>query len=783
MILLPTLKRLWLVLSILGLALPAFAQTASLPSEFGGTPATRPITVRDMIEMSKLADPTYFRGGSPPQGRVGSFSPDRSRFIIVTEKGDLAANTNTCRMLLWNSADALRGNGAPRKLLEMTSSSIRNAIDGSSIVWAPDNETITFIGENVGEEQQVFSLNTRTGTLKRLTEHATSVRSLSFDASQSRMAYIAEHAYEELWNNDTRKSGIVVDEQFLADLMTGRNGYRYRGRPYEFDLFLQDKDGTRPLHFNRKLELWSAGSGPWLSPDGERVIAVTRVPNREVLPHWSEYRDVILQKSLDYQNSGGHGHSDESTFLSYEMIEARTGRSRVLLNAPISRPSPVVWSPNSASVVLSGVFLPLDVSDARERDERAQRAFTVEIDVTSGEITRVGERCQQAVRWDAVTKELTCMAEATGSGDAIDKPLPLVQFAKDGKQWREVSSRPPQPGDLVEVVLREDMNMTPKLYVRRSGEKNEILFWDLNPQFRDLRFAKVEEVSWEWAKGQRASGGLYYPLDYRPGQRYPLVIQTHAWNRNRFWIDGPWTTAYAAQALATRGIAVLQLDDGYFPDRFGADGQRREVEKALSIYRSAISFLDGRGLIDVRRVGIIGFSHTCFYVKYALAHAPSLFAAASIAEGEDGGYFRYMTGANNYVDENSLYGGPPVGPHLQEWLRLAPGFNLHQVQTPVWINSLNPRFLLGDWEWFDGLRLLHKPVEMVMLEDEQHIVKKPANRMISQGGNVDWFDFWLNGHEDPDPAKSKQYSRWRQLRKLHEDNAQKRKTDPPSSKN
>jgi len=24
-----------------------------------------------------------------------------------------------------------------------------------------------------------------------------------------------------------------------------------------------------------------------------------------------------------------------------------------------------------------------------------------------------------------------------------------------------------------------------------------------------------------------------------------------------------------------------------------------------------------------------------------------------------------------------------------------------------------------------------------------HVLEKPFNRLISQGGNVDWFDFWL----------------------------------------
>jgi hypothetical protein len=32
--------------------------------------------------------------------------------------------------------------------------------------------------------------------------------------------------------------------------------------------------------------------------------------------------------------------------------------------------------------------------------------------------------------------------------------------------------------------------------------------------------------------------------------------------------------------------------------------------------------------------------------------------------------------------------------------------------------------------------------------------------------NVDWYDFWLNDHADPDPTKAEQYARWENLKKL-----------------
>jgi hypothetical protein len=107
---------------------------------------------------------------------------------------------------------------------------------------------------------------------------------------------------------------------------------------------------------------------------------------------------------------------------------------------------------------------------------------------------------------------------------------------------------------------------------------------------------------------------------------------------------------------------------------------------------------------------------------------------------------------------------------MKEWEARSPGFNLSRVRTPLRIVAPHRSSVLSEWEWFAGLSLLGKPVEMIAIEDGVHVLQRPRDRMISQEGNVDWFDFWLNGHEDPDPTKSEQYARWRNLRKLQEAN-------------
>ena len=74
------------------------------------------------------------------------------------------------------------------------------------------------------------------------------------------------------------------------------------------------------------------------------------------------------------------------------------------------------------------------------------------------------------------------------------------------------------------------------------------------------------------------------------------------------------------------------------------------------------------------------------------------------------------------------------------------------------------------WQPYAGLRYLDKPVELMMLNTDEHVLTNPAVRLASQGGSVEWFRFWLQDYEDPSPAKADQYKRWRQLRKLQEEN-------------
>jgi hypothetical protein len=63
---------------------------------------------------------------------------------------------------------------------------------------------------------------------------------------------------------------------------------------------------------------------------------------------------------------------------------------------------------------------------------------------------------------------------------------------------------------------------------------------------------------------------------------------------------------------------------------------------------------------------------------------------------------------------------------------------------------------------------------MVVIPSGTHSLSRPAERMVSLQGNVDWYRFWLKGEERTQPllpaetAESlrAQYTRWREMETL-----------------
>src|SRR5262249_22042002 len=142
--------------------------------------------------------------------------------------------------------------------------------------------------------------------------------------------------------------------------------------------------------------------------------------------------------------------------------------------------------------------------------------------------------------------------------------------------------------------------------------------------------------------------------------------------------------------------------------------------------------------------------------------------AASVTDGVMEDYFQYMVtvdeGANIIASlYDAMVGARPFGAGLQQWLKRSPLFNMDKVSAALQVVAEGRFDLPGMWEPYAVMRYLHKPVDLVLLNNNEHVLSNPAARLVSQGGTVDWMRFWLQDYEDPDPAKAEQYQRWEKL--------------------
>lgn len=697
------------------------------------TASARAITVADGIETSIVE--VHSDVGSP-KGDPAWFSPDGKHFIVLLKKGNMARGTNDESILLYRTADAVE---SPKLeiLATMSSSSNREAIRG--LKWI-SNDAIAFLGDKPGRASQVYRLNIKTKRLDQLTNESKDISAFDMSQASNEIIYAAALPLKTGLDEKQKRIGFVhITDQSLALL----EGGDYANESFDSQIYLQIR-GHSPVPVHR-----SSLYGPdvfSLSPDGRYALVFASLHGYDLKRDWSEYHfgddDDYLRRNLESSIGGSAG----TPFEGYYLVDMQSKTYRPLLDTPffLHGKIPVVaWKLDGRSAIVEDQYLPLNINDPKEREDRRTTRYDVEVSI------------------------------------------PNRTFRILSKGETNPQNRKHLP---IDVTLDQDVNTPPTIKVTdlRSHRQTELL--NPNPQYKTLAFGNVETIQWKVAGNYTVAGGLYLPPDYIVGKRYPLVIQTHGYRPNYFSMDGKvdWNSGYAARALAARDILVLQMY--YFPDekdatkvqadrRFGNTPTQAWKQFETRAYEGVIDSLEQRGIVDRERIGIMGFSRTVSYTGYALTHSTYHFAAALEVDGIDASYFSYIAYASPRIfssDSEALNGGgPPWGDSFTGWRLESPGFNLDKIRTPIRLES-HAR-LLGDdpgggvmsqWEWFIGLSRLNKPVDFIVLPDASHMVAMPNERIVSQQGAVDWFRFWLQAYERPNPEDPDQYKRWHKLREI-----------------
>lgn len=733
-----------------------------VPGTAASQAAARPVTVRDLIGLTRLGSQTI----GPYEARDYAVrSPDGLHVAVVLQRGDLARNVVSYILIVVRAAN-VNSPAQADTVVTLASSSNRPGI--SHLAWLADNRTIAFIGERPGEMPRVYAVDIRTHALKRLSASALPVTGFTIAPAGDPILYTVAIPVDTSDYPTRRAQGFVVDSiQAIGDLAAGVWGklalisasrtfvQRVGHKPVALPDPGRGYAGCdAPAVFNNDLFY------PSIAPTGAKALIYCAPRPTPAL--WWQYAATnwLFHEML---RDNGPMYAPQPMILDFVRNTLTP-----LINIPFWFRMSATWAPDGRSVVLANAFLPVNTSDSAER---SRGLAVIEVDLATHAVTVIAQRDSlRVLGWDAHSNQLEL---APAEPDLAPGESRRLYFRKTTSGWVRVPAEEAvHTASHLQFLVDDGMNTPPRLVAMDPSTGRRRVVVDPNPALSSqLAFAHEEIIHWQpsmvtsrpWGAAPRSGwvGGLYYPRNYAPGQRYPLVIQTHGFDSTAFWPEGAGTTGYAAQALAARGMFVLQL--GY--PRIGLG----EGPNAMASFESAADYLDSRGFIDRTRIGLMGWSRTAYHVKYAITHSTYHFAAAMVTDGVDFGYVQWMIFPTARAEAGDVNGGPPIGSMLDAWRTRAPGFSLDRVTTPLRITALrDASSLLGEWEFYTGLLAQHKPVELLYMPDAAHGLVKPQERLTSEQGAVDWFCFWLKGEEDPDPAKAEQYARWRELRKLQQ---------------
>jgi dipeptidyl aminopeptidase/acylaminoacyl peptidase len=278
----------------------------------------------------------------------------------------------------------------------------------------------------------------------------------------------------------------------------------------------------------------------------------------------------------------------------------------------------------------------------------------------------------------------------------------------------------------------------------------------LNPQLEDLPIPRAEVVRWEGARGDTVNGILYYPLDYDPDRRYPMVTVIHG-GPSAADLDA-WSLGWTVYPplLAQRGAFVFRPNyhgSGHHGLEFVESIKGRYYELEIPDIVSGIDHLADEGLVDKDSLGVMGWSNGAILgIQLTIEH-PDLFRVAAPGAGDVNWTSDYGNCAFGVRFDNSYFKGAPWE-YTDHYIEKSPLFELDTVRTPTLIHhGTEDRAVPYEqgWEYYRALQQIGKaPVRFLSYPGEPHGLGELSHQRRKVEEDLAWIDTYLFGDTSMD---------------------------------
>lgn len=297
----------------------------------------------------------------------------------------------------------------------------------------------------------------------------------------------------------------------------------------------------------------------------------------------------------------------------------------------------------------------------------------------------------------------------------------------------------------------ENYNLPPRLVYKEPGKDPTVLFQS-NETDSAILSLKQETISYTNSDGIPLKGILYYPLNYDPSGKYPMVL-------NIYKIQSRKPNKYPIAAFSTAnsdGFNLrLLLEKGYFvyfPDI--VYGEKGPGLSALDCVHHALDALEDNPRIDKSRIGLFGFSHGGYETNFIATHS-NRFATYVAGAGNSDIVRSYFSYNNNFW--RPFYWQFETGQYemkrsfsedKQLYFQNNPIHYVDRVNAPIllWTGKKDQNIYWEQtMEFYIGLKRNRKKVVALFYPGEGHAFNSQEACNDLSLRILDWFDYYLKG--------------------------------------
>lgn len=351
----------------------------------------------------------------------------------------------------------------------------------------------------------------------------------------------------------------------------------------------------------------------------------------------------------------------------------------------------------------------------------------------------------------------------------------LYAWRPDGTETRLIRSETDRLSGCVPAARRllclQDFATQPRRLVTIDPLTGALeLLYDPNPEWLAVQMPRIETLEYVDREGNQSFGQLVYPIGYRRGRSYPLVIVQY---RARGFLNAGTGSEVPIFPLSARGYFVLSVERPEFDERATRlsvtellretefDGSENRIKREVIL--ALVATLRSRRLIDMSRLGITGMSDGA-ETAFDLVTETDLFRAIVVASPSTGP-LSYALQSRRFrrvrLQEFGLT--PPwdeASPTHSYWEENSAELRADRLHAALLINAPESE-MLSAFALLARLEQSATPVETYIYPGAYHLKWLPSQIWATQERTIAWLDFWLR---DVAPHDAAQSERWRAMR-------------------